>query len=124
MNRHPVVQLYRVAGGGWASSRLTTGDSWSWAASSLFCRVRLHVCRLADFEHLLRVDGCEEMHQTGDDSSPAGLVACAKPGPVVTVEIFVEQQAIAPVRIVLELLGPPVDRPPPVLLPQHHPPHS
>ena len=46
-------------------------------------------------------------HQTG----PARLVAGAEPRAVVTVEIFVKQDQIAPVRIVLELGRPAVDRP-------------
>src|SRR5207244_7186579 len=60
------------------------------------------------------------MHHAGDDSRPAGLVARAEAGPVVAVEVFVEQQAIAPVRVVLELLGPTVDGTPTVLVAQEH----
>ena len=48
----------------------------------------------------------------GHDAGPARLVAGAEPGAVVAVEILVEQDVVAPVRIVLELLGAAVDRPP------------
>jgi len=40
-------------------------------------------------------------------------VARADAGTVVTMEVFVEQQVIPPVRIVLEFLAPPKHRPPP-----------
>ena len=72
------------------------------------CRARsasaVEIGLLAAFEHLLRRDGREEMHGPGDDPGPAGLVAGAEAGAVVAVEVFVEQEAIAPVRVVLELL--------------------
>ena len=42
---------------------------------------------------------------------PAGLVARAKAGAVVAVEVLVEEDVVAPVRVVLELLRAAVDRP-------------
>src|SRR5262249_56611425 len=51
------------------------------------------------------------LQELGDDGRPARLVSGAHAGAVVPVEVFVEQQQIAPVRILLELLGAPVDRP-------------
>ena len=45
----------------------------------------------------------EEVHHPRDDAGPAGLMAGAEPGAVVAVEVLVEQDEIAPVRIVLEL---------------------
>src|SRR6266540_4103129 len=52
------------------------------------------------------------MHGAGDDSSPSRLVARAEAGPVVAVEVLVEQEQVAPVRVLLKLARPPVDRPP------------
>ena len=52
--------------------------------------------------------------RASDQTGPPRLVAGAEPRAVVTVEVFVEEDQIAPVRIVLELGGPSVDRPPSV----------
>src|SRR5689334_19882921 len=71
---------------------------------------------LAHLQHLLGRGGGEEMHEPGDDPGPAGLVARAEAGAVVAVEIFVEVQAVAPVRILLEFPGSAVDGPPSVLV--------
>src|SRR5687768_4110529 len=48
--------------------------------------------------------------QVRHQSGPAGLVVRAETGAVVAVEIFVEQQQVAPVLVVLELLRAAVDR--------------
>ena len=45
-------------------------------------------------------------------------MAGSKPGPVVAVEILVEQEAVAPLRILLELLGPSVYRTSSIVAPQ------
>src|SRR6266704_960320 len=58
------------------------------------------------------------MHRAGDDPSPSGLVARAEAGPVVAVEVLVEQEHVAPVRVLLKLARPPVDRPPAMAVPQ------
>src|SRR6266540_2250896 len=50
--------------------------------------------------------------QIGNESRPPRLVIGAQAGTVVAVEVLVEQQAIAPQRIVLELRGAAVNRPP------------
>ena len=71
----------------------------------------LEIGLLAVSQRMLGREGREQVHQPGDDTGPARLVAGPKPGPVVAVEILVEQQAIAPVRIVLELRRSSVDRP-------------
>src|SRR4051812_1350042 len=47
-------------------------------------------------------EGREQVHQAGDDPRPAGLMAGPEPGAVVALEILIEQQAIAPVRVLLE----------------------
>jgi hypothetical protein len=44
------------------------------------------------------------MHEAGDDPGPAGLMAGTQAGPVVAVEVLVEQDEVAPVRVFLELL--------------------
>ena len=59
---------------------------------------------LAEFEKLLTARGCEEMHGACDHPGPAGLMAGAQAGSVITVEVLVELNVIAPVRVFLELL--------------------
>ena len=65
---------------------------------------------MAEFEHLIGRRGSEQVHGSRYDSRPACLVAGAKPSPVIAVKILVEQDQVAPVRIVLKLLGAAVDR--------------
>src|SRR6516165_9440783 len=74
--------------------------------------------RLAELQSPLGRGGCEEMHGPGNDAGPAGLMAGADTGPVVAMEVLVEQDEIAPMRILLELPGSPVHRSPAVLVPQ------
>src|SRR6516165_11382989 len=82
-------------------------------------RLRLHEGgRLAELQRLLGRGGCEEVHGPGNDAGPAGLMACAEAGPVVAVEVLVEQDEIAPVRVFLELPGSPVHLSPALLVPQ------
>ena len=38
----------------------------------------------------------------GNDSCPSGLMTCPYSGPVISMEIFIEQDVILPVRIILE----------------------
>ena len=45
------------------------------------------------------------LEQLGYQAGPAGLVAGAEAGAVVAVEVFVEQDVIAPMRVGLELVG-------------------
>src|SRR5712664_2622830 len=40
-----------------------------------------------------------------DEAGPAGLMACADPGAVVAVKVFVEKDEVAPVRVALKKLG-------------------
>src|SRR5690348_341192 len=67
-------------------------------------------------EHLSCVGPREDVHDASDNARPSGLMAGTKTGAVVTVEILVEQNQIAPVRIVVELARPAVDRSLPVLI--------
>ncbi len=61
-------------------------------------------------QHVGRLDAAEEIQQAGDDPRPTGLVAGAEAGPVVPVEVLVEEDQVTPVRILLELRGASVDR--------------
>ena len=54
---------------------------------------------------------CNDLNETRDESGPTCLMTCANPGAVVVMEIFVEQNQITPVRIVLEYLATPIDGP-------------
>src|SRR5690349_6856097 len=58
--------------------------------------------RFADRQELLAGAGGEDVHDPRDDAGPAGLVARAEARAVVAVEVFVEQDQVAPVRILLE----------------------
>src|SRR5689334_18554078 len=120
-----------------ASDRMIAGPRMTRGASSMV-RQRsenaLHVQPLApvglrfvddrlaaQLEHLLS-GGCgEDVHEPRDDAGPAGLVAGAQAGTVVAVEILVEQQVIAPVRVVLEDLRAAVHRAAAVLVFQEDP---
>src|SRR6266481_3784146 len=60
------------------------------------------------------LDTPEQIKKHRDHTGPPRLVAGAEPRSVVTMEVFMEEDQIAPVRIVLELGGPSVNRPPSV----------
>src|SRR5438477_12700939 len=72
---------------------------------------------LAKLESLLGGGGREQVHGTRDDARPSGLVARAEPRAVVAVEVFVEQDDIAPVWVLLEQAGVGVTRTAPILVP-------
>src|SRR5215471_20010240 len=57
------------------------------------------------------------MQHSGDDSSPSGLVASTKASPIVAMEVLVEQDEIAPVRVFLEFLRSSIDRAMPFAVP-------
>ena len=52
------------------------------------------------------------LQKLGDETGPAGLVLGSEPGAGVAVEVFMEQDEIAKVGGVLELVGVSVDRSP------------
>src|SRR5262249_27865327 len=72
----------------------------------------------AEIAPCVRVDRVEERDQRRDNSGPPGLMARTEPRAVVAVEILVEQQQIAPVRVVLERRRAAVHSPPAVLVAQ------
>src|SRR5438876_631217 len=67
---------------------------------------------LAESRRLFGRGRGEQMQPASDDAGPPGLVAGAQASTVVTGEVFVEQQAITPVVVLLELFRPAVDGPP------------
>ena len=58
----------------------------------------------------LRIEPAEELDELGHQPGPAGLMAGAQPGTVVAVEVFVEEDVVAPVGIGLEFLRAAIDR--------------
>ncbi len=58
------------------------------------------------------------LNKLGDQSGPAGLMAGANAGPVVPMEIFVEEDMIAPVGVALEAVRGTEDGPPPAVIAQ------
>src|SRR5262252_7181000 len=71
---------------------------------------------LAELERLLGRGRREEVHGARNDPGPASLVTGAEAGAIVAVEILVEEEIVAPMRIFLELPGSAVDRSIPVLV--------
>src|SRR5690349_5733018 len=70
----------------------------------------------AESEHLLGRGGGEQMHPASDNSSPSGLMVRTEAGAVVAMEVFVEQEQVPPVGILLKLPRPAINRPPPVFV--------
>src|SRR3954451_4390245 len=73
------------------------------------------------FQEALGVQEAVELDGHGDEAGPAGLVARAQPGAVVAVEVLVEEQVLAPLRVGLEPLRPAEDRPPALVVSQEDP---
>ena len=67
----------------------------------------------AQLEHLFAIRSRKHMHDASYDSGPSSLMAGVKAGPVIAVEIFVEQQQILPMGIFLKFARPAVNRPSP-----------
>lgn len=72
------------------------------------------------FEQIVGVQAPEKVQDWGDQSGPAGLVACPEPSPVVTLEILVKHYQVAPVRVFLEFQRPALDRPPYIRIAQEN----
>src|SRR6266566_9248164 len=60
------------------------------------------------------------LDQFCDQRCPPGLVACPQAGASVAVEVFIEQDEVSPVRIIMEHLRRTVDRPTARVIPQEH----
>src|SRR5215467_9021595 len=73
---------------------------------------------LANVEQLLGGGGREQVHGARDDPGPSGLMARPEAGTVVAVEVLVEEDEVAPVRILLEFARSAVDGPPAVRVAQ------
>src|SRR5262249_2503807 len=71
---------------------------------------------LAESQHALGGSRSEQMHPSSDNSGPPGLMARPKTGSVVAVEVFIEQEKIPPMQIVLKLPRTPLNWPPPVFI--------
>src|SRR5690349_4540472 len=63
---------------------------------------------------------CEQIETASNQSRPPGLVAGSEAGTIVGVEIFVEEDVILPMRIVLELLRSAINRAFTVLIAQEN----
>ena len=61
-------------------------------------------------EGSLEGQGRAQVQQAGDHPRPSRLMVGPEPGAVVAVEVLVEQEMVAPVRVLLELPRPAVDR--------------
>src|SRR5271169_4740749 len=68
-------------------------------------------CFAAAVQKGLSVEFAKDFDQTRHQPGPPGLMAGADTGAVVAMKILVEQQAVAPMGIALELLGSPKHRP-------------
>src|SRR5207253_8082643 len=71
-------------------------------APTLICTLSLHDALPISFEDLVGLVCGEEMQEPGDGASPARLVAGAEAGPVIAVEVFIKEDAIAPVGVFLD----------------------
>src|SRR5215475_5501605 len=60
---------------------------------------------LGDLQPIRCASTSQEIKDARDDSSPTGLMTGSQARAIVPVKIFVEQDVISPVRIVLKLLG-------------------
>src|SRR4030095_2200973 len=59
-------------------------------------------CGSSKLEKVLRFHTREQHHQWRDEPGPPGLMACTEARTVVALEVLVEQEVVAPVRIGLE----------------------
>ena len=59
---------------------------------------------LPRFQDMLGGEPTKEVLQSSNAAGPASLMTGPKPGAIVTVEVFVKENQVAPVRIVLELI--------------------
>lgn len=57
----------------------------------------------ACFQRPLCIEEAVKLDEFGNEPGPAGLVTGAQPGAIVTMEVFIEEDVIAPEGILLEL---------------------
>ena len=93
----------------WTRERVSASTSSALALSAAVCRPG------SGLDH---VDHAAPADEVGHEARPAGLVRGADAGAGVAVEVLVEQQQVVPIRVGLELLDRPEDRPPAVLVGQ------
>src|SRR5262249_55865026 len=67
---------------------------------------------LAGFEKAICIQVAVQLDKPRDQAGPPRLMAGAQPGTVVAVEVFVEKDAITPMRVGLELPRSAIYRPP------------
>ena len=96
-----------------ARSRRGTGTS-SVSPSPPTCSLTMRACiRSRSVSNTIFASmRAENVHQERDRAGPPCLVAGPQPCSVVAVEVLVEQDEVAPMRIFLKLLRPSVDRSP------------
>src|SRR6266480_1224355 len=85
---------------GWHQAARGSCASTGQLAAPLFIYLD-HPGHLAQLKHLFSRGSRKEVHAACNDARPTGLMAGAQAGAVVAVEILVEQDEIAPVRIIL-----------------------
>ena len=66
-------------------------------------------CLLAPPKGSFSIQQSEKLNGFCNEPCPSGLMTGTKPGAVIAVEVFIEEDVVAPVRIALELLGTTVD---------------
>ncbi len=103
-----------AGGAGGRSAALTAGHCGAGSPPTCSLTILASTRPRSVSSSALGVDAPEQVQQRSDQAGPSGLVAGAEAGAVVAVEVLVEQDQVAPVRIVLELGRAAVDRPPAV----------
>ena len=73
--------------------------------------VRIEDGAFSGLKEACRIQMPEQMYKRGGQPGPAGLVTSADARSIVAMEVLVEQNTIAPVRIFLKLLCAPENRP-------------
>jgi len=58
---------------------------------------------LSSLQRVFLAYACERVQHASYDPRPTGLMIGAETGSVITMEVFVEQDVVPPVRIILEL---------------------
>jgi len=78
----------------------------------------------ARFQYPLGIKEAIEFDEFSHESGPPGLVTGAEPGTIVPVEVFIEEDVVAPGRIALEFFGAAIDGPPALRVAQENPSES